>query len=325
MKCYETLDGINGTRIFKKVQRDKNEEVLRFLESNLPSQEINKENVIYLLYRTHRNTQTHRNRVYCKMTTTTRSFSYSSSLVVSSSIRENKKMGKYSNKKIGIPKTRKRPRRGGTSHVITVFAFAYDDVFSIVKRPYATREPMSSEDEQIWQRNEEKIIEFVREFHEEVLEAEEKLSRTKAETLVIKAHSSAICCAFGRKRNDNEEYLLAVAIISTDCATVGIVESVMVNASACGNDLLYVENVKRFAVQSACERLYNGDHICDVGARVKYEDAMLFALCDFDDERDGAKYQRFKNGSGKGGGELKLEMMDHVNEDGLREMLDAQK
>jgi hypothetical protein len=71
--------------------------------------------------------------------------------------------------------------------------------------------------------------------------------------------------------------------------------------------------------------LYNGDHICDVGARVKYEDAMLFALCDFDDERDGAKYQRFQNGSGKGGGELKLEMMDHVNEDGLREMLDAQK
>lgn len=234
-------------------------------------------------------------------------------------------MGKYSNKKIGIPKTRKKPRRGGKSRAITVFAFAYDDVFSIVKRPYATREPMSSEDEQIWQRNEEKIIEFVREFHEEVLEAEEKLSRTKAETLVIKAHSSAICCAFGRKRNDNEEYLLAVAIISTDCATVGIVESVMVNASACGNDLLYVENVKRFAVQSACERLYNGDHICDVGARVKYEDAMLFALCDFDDERDGAKYQRFKNGSGKGGGELKLEMMDHVNEDGLREMLDAQK
>lgn len=58
---------------------------------------------------------------------------------------------------------------------------------------------------------------------------------------------------------------------------------------------------------------------------MKYEDAMLFALCDFDDERDGAKYQRFQNGSGKGGGELKLEMMDHVNEDGLREMLDAQK
>jgi hypothetical protein len=112
---------------------------------------------------------------------------------------------------------------------MTVFAFAYDDVFSIVKRPYATREPMSSEDEQIWQKNEEKIIEFVREFHEEVLEAEEKLSRTKAETLVVKAHSSAICCAFGRKRNDDEEYLLAVAIISTDCATVGIVESVMVN------------------------------------------------------------------------------------------------
>jgi len=48
--------------------------------------------------------------------------------------------------------------------VMTVFAFAYDDVFSIVKRPYATREPMSSEDEQIWQKNEEKIIEFVREF-----------------------------------------------------------------------------------------------------------------------------------------------------------------
>ena len=46
---------------------------------------------------------------------------------------------------------------------------------------------MSSEDEQIWQKNEEKIIEFVREFHEEVLEAEEKLPRTKAETLVIKA------------------------------------------------------------------------------------------------------------------------------------------
>ena len=39
---------------------------------------------------------------------------------------------------------------------MTVFAFAYDDVFSIVKRPYATREPMSSEDEQIWQKNEEK-------------------------------------------------------------------------------------------------------------------------------------------------------------------------
>ena len=143
------------TRIFKKVQRDKNEEVLRFLESNLPSQEINKENVIYLLYRTHRNTHTHRNRVYCKMTTTTRSFSYSSSLVVSSSIRENKKMGKYSNKKIGIPKTRKKTRRGGKSRAITVFAFAYDDVFSIVKRPYATREPMSSEDEQIWQKMKE--------------------------------------------------------------------------------------------------------------------------------------------------------------------------
>ena len=75
-------------------------------------------------------------------------------------------------------------------------------------------------------------------------------------------------------------------------------------------------------MQSVCERLYNGDHICDVGARVKYEDAMLFALCDFDDERDGAKYQRFQNGSlGGGKGELKLEMMDHVNEDGLREML----
>jgi len=242
--------------------------------------------------------------------------------VVSSSIRENNEIKCYhSNKKIT---TRKRPRRRGKSHV-TVFAFAYDDVFSIVKRPYATREPMSHEDEQIWQKNEEKIIEFVREFHEEVLEAEEKLSRTKAETLVVKAHSSAICCAFGRKRNDEEEYLLAVAIISTDCATVGIVESVMVNASACGNDLLYVENVKRFAVQSACERLYNGDHICDVGARVKYEDAMLFALCDFDDERDGAKYQRFKNGSLGGGKGEALEMMDHVNEDGLREMLDAQK
>lgn len=293
----------------------------------MPSQEINKENVIYFTVHTYTNKhrERERDRIYCKMTTTMRSFSYSSSSrAVASSIRENKKMGKYSNKKIGIPKTRKRPRRGGKSHA-TVFAFAYDDVFSIVKRPYATREPMSSEDEQIWQKNEEKIIEFVREFHEEVLEAEEKLPRTKAETLVIKAHSSAICCAFGRKRNDNEEYLLAVAIISTDCATVGIVESVMVNASACGNDLLYVENVKRFAVQSACERLYNGDHICDVGARVKYEDAMLFALCDFDDERDGAKYQRFQNGSGKGGGELKLEMMDHVNEDGLREMLDAQK
>ena len=232
-------------------------------------------------------------------------------------------MGKcyHSDKKM---RTRKRPlKRRGKSDV-TVLAFAYDDVFSIVKRPYATREPMSREEEHIWQKNEEKIIEFVREFHEEVVSAEEKLSRTKAETLVIKAHSSAICCAFGRKRDDEEEYLLAVAIISTDCATVGIVESVMINASACGNDLLYVENVKRFAVQSACERLYNGDHICDVGARVKYEDAMLFALCDFDDERDGAKYQRFQNGSGGGKGGEALEMMD-VNEDGLREMLDAQK
>ena len=251
-----------------------------------------------------------------------RSFSSSSSLVVSS-LRENKKMGKcyHSDKKM---RTRKRPlkRRGRSDG--TVLAFAYDDVFSIVKRPYATREPMSREEEHIWQKNEEKIIEFVREFHEEVVSAEEKLSRTKAETLVIKAHSSAICCAFGRKRDDEEEYLLAVAIISTDCATVGIVESVMINASACGNDLLYVENVKRFAVQSACERLYNGDHICDVGARVKYEDAMLFALCDFDDERDGAKYQRFQNGSGGGKGGEALEMMD-VNEDGLREMLDAQK
>ena len=51
----ETLDdGINVTRIFKKVQRDKNEEVFEvFGASNLPSQEITKENVIHLLYRTH--------------------------------------------------------------------------------------------------------------------------------------------------------------------------------------------------------------------------------------------------------------------------------
>ena len=319
------------TRIFKKVQRDKNEEVFEgfwSVEFAL-TRNYERECDTFTLPHTHtyKNTRLRTEtaaRLLLKMTTTTTTTSFSSSSSLVSSIRENKKMGKYSNKKIGIPKTRKRPRRGGKSHA-TVFAFAYDDVFSIVKRPYATREPMSSEDEQIWQRNEEKIIEFVREFHEEVLEAEEKLPRTKAETLVIKAHSSAICCAFGRKRNDNEEYLLAVAIISTDCATVGIVESVMVNASACGNDLLYVENVKRFAVQSACERLYNGDHICDVGARVKYEDAMLFALCDFDDERDGAKYQRFQNGSLGGGKGEALEMMDHVNEDGLREMLDAQK
>jgi hypothetical protein len=43
------------TRIFKiKMKR-----FLRFLESNLPSQEINKENVIYLLYRTHVYKNTH--------------------------------------------------------------------------------------------------------------------------------------------------------------------------------------------------------------------------------------------------------------------------
>ena len=43
------------------VQRDKNEEVfdLRFLASNLPSQEITEENVIYLLYRTHVYKNTH--------------------------------------------------------------------------------------------------------------------------------------------------------------------------------------------------------------------------------------------------------------------------
>jgi hypothetical protein len=55
----ETLDdGINVTRIFKKVQPIK---MKRFFEvfgaSNLPSQEITKENVIHLLYRTH----THKN------------------------------------------------------------------------------------------------------------------------------------------------------------------------------------------------------------------------------------------------------------------------
>ena len=63
----ETLDdGINVTRILKKVQRDKNEEVFEvFGASNLPSQEITKENVIRLLYRTHtriqKQTLTHRN------------------------------------------------------------------------------------------------------------------------------------------------------------------------------------------------------------------------------------------------------------------------
>jgi len=57
----ETLDdGINVTRIFKKVQPIK---MKRFFEvfgaSNLPSQEITKENVIHLLYRTHTHTKTH--------------------------------------------------------------------------------------------------------------------------------------------------------------------------------------------------------------------------------------------------------------------------
>lgn len=106
------------TRIFKKVQRDKNEEVFEvFGESNLPSQEITKENVIHLLYRTHTHTKTHAYAqkpprvLLLKMTTTTTTTSFSSSSSLVSSIRENNKI-KYSNKKIGIPKTRKRPPTG---------------------------------------------------------------------------------------------------------------------------------------------------------------------------------------------------------------------
>ena len=57
---YTLDDGINVTRIFKRWSSAiKMKRFLRFLASNLPSQEINKENVIYLLYRTHVYKNTH--------------------------------------------------------------------------------------------------------------------------------------------------------------------------------------------------------------------------------------------------------------------------
>ena len=57
----ETLDdGINVTRILKRSSAIKMKRFLRFLERRiLPSQEITKENVIHLLYRTHTHTKTH--------------------------------------------------------------------------------------------------------------------------------------------------------------------------------------------------------------------------------------------------------------------------
>ena len=202
------------------------------------------------------------------------------------------------------------------------------EVFSIVRRPFATNEPMSREDERVWSANEAKIVDFVREFYyfDEDEDEEKKkeettmmMSRGKAKTMVATTRSSVVCCTFGRRRKKKKEEddltLLAVVVVSTDCATVGVIESVMVDECSCGNDAMYIENVKRFAVQSACERLYNADNICDLGARVKYEDAILFASCEFDDERDGAKYQRFR------GGELKREM--DVNEEGLKKLLDS--
>jgi len=201
------------------------------------------------------------------------------------------------------------------------------EVFSIVRRPFATNEPMSREDERVWSANEAKIIDFVREFYyfdedddDEKKKKEETtttmMSRGKAKTMVATTRSSVVCCTFGRRRKKKKDdlTLLAVVVVSTDCATVGVIESVMVDECSCGNDAMYIENVKRFAVQSACERLYNADNICDLGARVKYEDAILFAACEFDDERDGAKYQRFR------GGELKRKM--DVNEEGLKKLLD---
>ena len=181
----------------------------------------------------------------------------------------------------------------------------FERVFSIVKRPFARNEPTTREEEKMWKRKEREVVDFVREFHEE------KPDGKKAETM-LRAHSSVIGCTFGRRRN--EDTLLAVGIISTDCATAGVIESVMVDGASCGGDAAYIDNVKRFLIQSACERLYNADNICDLGAKVKREDAMTFEMCDFDDERDGAKYQRF-NGDYK-------EFMS-VNKDGLRELLDS--
>ena len=181
----------------------------------------------------------------------------------------------------------------------------FERVFSIVKRPFARNEPTTREEEKMWKRKEREVVDFVREFHEE------KPDGKKAE-IMLRAHSSVIGCTFGRRRN--EDTLLAVGIISTDCATAGVIESVMVDEASCGGDAAYIDNVKRFLIQSACERLYNADNICDLGAKVKREDAMTFEMCDFDDERDGAKYQRF-NGDYK-------EFMS-VNKDGLRELLDS--
>ena len=181
----------------------------------------------------------------------------------------------------------------------------FERVFSIVKRPFARNEPTTREEEKMWKRKEREVVDFVREFHEE------KPDGKKAE-IMLRAHSSVIGCTFGRRRN--EDTLLAVAIISTDCATAGVIESVMVDEASCGGDAAYIDNVKRFLIQSACERLYNADNICDLGAKVKREDAMTFEMCEFDDERDGAKYQRF-NGDYK-------EFMS-VNKDGLRELLDS--
>ena len=186
---------------------------------------------------------------------------------------------------------------------------------------------MSREDERVWSANEAKIVDFVREFYyfDEDEDKEKKkeettmmISRGKVKTMVATTRSSVVCCTFGRRRKKKKEddlTLLAVVVVSTDCATVGVIESVMVDECSCGNDAMYIKNVKRFAVQSACERLYNADNICDLGARVKYEDAILFASCEFDDERDGAKYQRFR------GGELKREV--DVNEEGLKKLLDS--
>ena len=65
----------------------------------------------------------------------------------------------------------------------------------------------------------------------------------------------------------NEDTLLAVAIISTDCATAGVIESVMVDEASCGGDAAYIDNVKRFLIQSASRRLYNADNICDLSER----------------------------------------------------------
>ena len=139
------------------------------------------------------------------------------------------------------------------------------------------------------------------------------------------ADDVVLVCAFGIAKRIGKDgrkgkKLIGLGILETDQSTVAIIDYIYVDLSKCRSEIerAFAESVKKFMIQSACEKLWNEDKICDIGARVCADEVTLYKNCEFDFERDGAVYQRLII---KDEDSLKSSLVFQVNEHKLKEIL----